>query len=128
MNDRIDGAGELDGAGLAGGAGEPADGQTTDHADGASGPAGTSLELPAVADIRVAAEIQARCQAALDSTGDVTVSAASTERVDAAVLQCLAALANGLHQGGRSLHLAESSEAFDRAVDVLGFRRVLTGS
>lgn len=90
--------------------------------------AATTLGLPAQADIRLGAEIQAQCRAALETTGDVTVDCQAVERVDAAVLQCLAALGDGLRQGGRRLILQGRTPAFDRSVEVLGFGRLFDGS
>ncbi len=59
----------------------------------------TRFELPCQADIRLGTEIQARCRAALDAEGDVQLDCEGVERVDAAVLQCLEALAGGLRAG-----------------------------
>ena len=78
------------------------------------------LELPVQADIRQGAEIQAWCRAALETGGDATIDCGSVERVDAAVLQCLVALATGLRAGGRRLQLMNPSPGFTRAVDLLG--------
>ena len=85
------------------------------------------FELPAQADIRSAAEVYALCRGALEADGDVVVGCQMVERVDAAMLQCLGALADGLRQGGRSLELVEASEPFTRAVSVLGLGPLLTG-
>jgi anti-anti-sigma regulatory factor len=81
----------------------------------------TRFELPVQADIRLGTEIQARCRAALEGEGDVQIDCQSVERVDAAVLQCLVALAGGLRAADRRLELAEPSTAFSRSVSLLGF-------
>ncbi len=81
----------------------------------------TRFELPVQADIRLGTEIQARCRAALEAEGDVQLHCEMVERVDAAVLQCLAALADGLRAGGRRLEVLNPSTAFSRAVDLVGF-------
>lgn len=81
----------------------------------------TRFELPVQADIRLGTEIQARCRAALEAEGDVEINCESVERVDAAVLQCLAALATGLQAAGRQLAVVDPSAAFGRSVDLLGF-------
>lgn len=85
----------------------------------------TSFELPVQADIRVVTDIQDRCRAALDATGEVQIGCADVERIDAAVLQCIGALANGLRQGSRHLSLTDRSDPFDRAVALLGFEELL---
>lgn len=85
----------------------------------------TGFDLPACADIRVAAEVHERCMTALLARGEVRIGCGAVERVDAAVLQCLAALAIGLAQGDRRLDLADRTPAFDRAVDLLGLGPVL---
>lgn len=81
----------------------------------------TCFELPVQADIRLGTEIQARCRAALDSEGDVQIDCQGVERVDAAVLQCLVALAGDLRAAGRRLEVVDPSAAFSRSVDLLGF-------
>lgn len=81
--------------------------------------------LPAQADIRSGEELLARCRAALEAPGDVLVSCEGVERIDAAVLQCLAALADALDGGGRRLVLVDPTPAVDRAIGVLGFGDVL---
>ncbi|MDG2113352.1 MAG: STAS domain-containing protein, partial [Actinomycetota bacterium] len=98
--------------------------------DAGSGEAGdpTRIELPGQADIRVAADIHALCLTALEASGEVRIDCAQVERIDAAVLQCLGALAHGLRQGERDLELSGRTDSFDRAVEVLGFRAVLEGS
>ena len=83
------------------------------------------FDLPVCADIRMAAEIRDQCLAALSATGDVRVGCGHVERVDAAVLQCLGALALGLSQVDRGLELVDRTLPFDRAVDLLGFGPLL---
>ncbi len=80
----------------------------------------TRIELPVQADIRQGAEIQARCRAALEAEGDIEVHCGAVERVDAAVLQCLTALAAGLQAADRRLEMVDPSAAFSRSVDLLG--------
>lgn len=98
--------------------------QTTVLDDREAGEA-TSLALPAVADIRSAADFHGQCLAALNATGDVVMDTTTVERVDAAILQCVAALASGLAQGDRRLVIAEPSTAFVRAVGLLGFEDLI---
>lgn len=102
----------------------PAGAQTTQPASG-PGTDQTSLALPAHADIRRAAELHQQCSEALAATGDVTVDCGSVEWIDAAVLQCLAALAVGLYQGDRQLVLVDQTPAFDRAVELLDLESLL---
>ena len=85
----------------------------------------TRIDLPACADIRVAAELRDRCLGALQDTGDVRIGCGDVDRVDAAVLQCLGALAVGLGEVGRRLEFTDRTEAFDRAVALLGFDELL---
>lgn len=93
-----------------------------------SGSESNRFDLPGQADIRVAAEIKDQCREALDGTGDVRVDCGAVERVDAAVLQCLGSLARSLADSSRALKLVERTEAFDRAVDLLGFEELLAGT
>lgn len=86
------------------------------------------LDLPGMADIRMAGDIVAQCRTALEASGDVVVNCAMVERVDAAVLQCLGSLATSLGESSRQLRLVERSESFDRAVELLGFEPALGGS
>lgn len=81
-------------------------------------PAG--FDLPTNADIRAVGEIVEQCRSALEATGDVRVGCAGVERLDAAVVQCLIALHDGLHQAGRALELVDPSAACVRAVEALG--------
>ena len=83
-------------------------------------PEGASFELPVIADIRVAEEVVARCRAALEAGGDVRVDGGDVERVDAAVVQCLVALHDGLGQAHRRLEFVAPSEALVRALAVAG--------
>lgn len=86
----------------------------------------TRFELPVQADIRLGTEIQARCRAALEAEGDVELDCEAVERVDAAVLQCLAALAAGLRDADRQLVVVNPSAAFSRSVDLLGFAALVS--
>lgn len=86
----------------------------------------TRFELPVQADIRLGTEIQARCRAALEAGGDVELDCEAVERVDAAVLQCLAALAAGLQDADRRLVVINPSSAFNRSADLLGFAALVS--
>lgn len=102
---------------------DPGPDPATDTGSGSGDP--TQFGLPAQADVRLAADIQARCRAALEATGDVRIDCEGVERVDASVLQCIGALGNGLRQGDRHLELINQSGAFTRAVELLGFAPLL---
>lgn len=93
--------------------------------DDAEDPA--SFDLPAQADIRFGADIQAQCRAAIAASGDVQVGCDAVERIDGAVLQSLIAMGIDLRQQGRSVKLVDPSVAFSRAVDLLGFADLLSG-
>jgi anti-anti-sigma regulatory factor len=85
----------------------------------------TRFDLPAQSDVRVAGDVHARCRSALEASGDVRIDCGAVERVDAAVLQCLWALADGLRQGERSLEIVDRTASFDGAVAALGFEELL---
>jgi len=86
----------------------------------------TRFALPVQADIRLGTEIQARCRAVLEAEGDVELDCEAVERVDAAVLQCLAALTAGLRAADRQLVVVNPSPDFSRSVDLLGFAALVS--
>lgn len=102
-------------------AGTDADGDTNRSA----GAVPARVELPAFADIRVAADLVEEFRAALAAEGDVEVHCGTVERLDAAVAQCLVALHGGLTQAGRRLHLVERTDAFERALTLVGMTEVM---
>lgn len=85
----------------------------------------TQFALPATADIRVAADITARCRAALDAAGSVHVDCSAVEWVDGSVLQCLVALNRQLDDVDRSLELEDATDTFKWALKVSGLTEAL---
>ena len=88
----------------------------------------TRFTLPAQAGIRIANELRAWSIDALAADGEVEIVCADVERVDAAVLQCLMALASDLDRLGRRLALTEVPPGVERAIEAVGFETTLLGA